>query len=345
MVILNLLIAVEAVLTLFSALYIQASIERTLFWSAVLVITIFFAEISLRERWRNLAQKMIVYGTSLVLIPAWSVVHGTIALSAVLYIVTILFALNMIATRMQRIIINPFVLLYLIGTMSYEYYTKNYIVIIPIEGELAVYYIIIIPVMLMVGMFVFVYMTDNYKREHFLLEQKNLELQRLMRIDTLTGLYNKQFLNEQIGVFMSIAKRNGVPLSVIVIDIDYFKNYNDRYGHIQGDRCLVRVAEAIRDSVLRKSDSVFRFGGEEFVVLLHDVSKENAEVVGQRLVDNIRAAKIRNSGSAIDEYVTISAGLYTYDGKKEMTTNSVIRMADEALYMAKNSGRNKFCSL
>ena len=117
------------------------------------------------------------------------------------------------------------------------------------------------------------------------------------------------------------------------------------YGHIQGDRCLVRVAEIMNDSVLRDSDSVFRFGGEEFVVLLHNIEQSAAKVVGQRIVDNIRAANIKNEGSEVESVVTVSVGLYTFDGKKDMTTNSVIRMADEALYQAKNGGRNRLCAL
>ncbi len=344
-VLLNLVIFVEAFLTVISTIFVQIGAARTCYWWVVLILSVSLAELALHDAWRKLASSVTVYAYSVLLLPIWALIHGSFALSGVVYLVTLLLVLNMVATKIQRWIINPFMFFFMVGFLSYEYYNDNFIAVIPIDGEMALYYIVIIPIAMMIGMAIVVALTDTYKKEHALLEEKNKELQRMMRIDMLTGLYNKQFLNEQIKIYMAISKRNEIPLSVIVIDIDYFKNYNDMYGHIQGDRCLVRVAEIMNDSVLRDSDSVFRFGGEEFVVLLHNIEQSAAKVVGQRIVDNIRAANIKNEGSEVESVVTVSVGLYTFDGKKDMTTNSVIRMADEALYQAKNGGRNRLCAL
>lgn len=345
MVVLTLLVATESVLTLLSAIYIETSLERIIYWLAVLAFTLVTAELAVSKQYQNKAKLLLVYGVTFIIIPLWVLVHGNIALAAILYIVTILLGLNMISTKIQRVIINPFMIIFMICSMSYEYYSHNYILVMPIEGSIAIYYIVVMPIVLMLAMGLVVFIVDKYKNDRLLLEKKNEELNHLVRIDALTGLYNKQFLNEQIKIYMSISRRTNVPLSVLVLDIDYFKNYNDRYGHMQGDDCLVKVAEIINDSVHRKSDNVFRFGGEEFVILLHNVDASNALEVGQRVVDNVREAKIRNSGSKIDSFITVSAGLFTFDGKKAMTTNSVIRMADEALYMAKNEGRNRICTL
>ncbi len=345
MVLLNLLVGVEAAITMILYIILAARMEIVLFWGSILVLTIVFAELALHERFERLARALLVYGTTFVLLPVWALVYGCVALISVFYVVTILFALNVVATRLQRFIINPVVAFFMIGVMGHEYYAHNYLVIMPIEGDLVLYYIIITPLALMLGMGVVVYMTDRYKHEHQLLEEKNEELQQLMRIDTLTGLYNKKFLNEQLKVLMALSRRDECPLSILVIDIDFFKNYNDMYGHIQGDQCLVEVSEIINHSVLRQSDSVFRFGGEEFVVLLYNVGSESGEIVGQRIVDNVREARIKHIGSEIAEFITVSAGLFTYDGKKDMTTNSVIRMGDEALYMAKKGGRDQICTL
>ncbi len=345
MVVLSLLVAAESLFTLLSAIYIETSRERIIYWTAVLIFTLFVAELAVNEKHLNKARFLLIYGVTFVIIPLWVLVHGNIALAAILYIVTILLALNMISTRIHRIVINSFMITFMISSMGHEYLSHNYIIVMPIEGNIAIYYIIIIPIVLMLAMGFVVFIVDKYKNERLLLEKKNKELSHLVRIDALTGLYNKQFLNEQIKIYMSISRRTNVPLSVLVLDIDYFKNYNDQYGHMQGDDCLVKIAEIIKKSVHRGSDNIFRFGGEEFVLLLHNVNASSALEVGQRVVDNVREAKIENSGSQIDSFITVSAGLFTYDGKKEMTTNSVIRMADEALYMAKNEGRNKICTL
>ncbi len=345
LVILNLLIAAEALLTLLSMIYIKRNESYPVFWVGVLVCTVTLAELVLHEKLEQLAKNMIIYGIALVLIPAWVMVRGSIAIGAILYIFVILLSLNLVATKLQRYIINPCLFVFLVAVMSYEYYKNKFIAIVPVEEEIALYYSLVVPLAFILVMWMVVVMIDKHKSDHKSLVLKNEELRRMMRIDTLTGLYNKQFLNEQIKSYMSMSRRSEVPLSVIVIDIDYFKYYNDHYGHIQGDRCLVRVAEIINYSVMRDSDSVFRFGGEEFVVLLYNVKAMDALMVGQRIVDNIRDAKIKHNGSHIDDYVTVSAGLFTFDGKKEMTTNSVIRMADEALYIAKNEGRNRICTL
>lgn len=340
-----LLVVVEALLTLISMLYISTSGYRLVYWLTVLVLNIIIAELALSGRYEKAVRSCFIYGAVFLFIPVWVFIHGNINLGAVLYIGLTVLTVNLVASRIQRWIINPFVIIFLLAVMIYDYYVRNYMVVLPLTDEIAVYYMAVIPIACMLVLVVLVVLIDRYKNDHLDLVQKNTELQRLMRIDMLTGLYNKQFLNEQIKVLMSICRRNELPLSVLVIDIDYFKNYNDRYGHIQGDRCLVRVSEAINKSVLRDSDNVFRFGGEEFVVLLHNVKSDDAMMVGQRVVDNVYDAQIPHTGSKVSGYITVSIGLFTYDGKKEMTTNSVIRMADEALYMAKNEGRNRICKL
>ena len=261
-------------LTLISMLYIKTTTYRAMYWLMVLISSILCAELSLNERYLKRVRTCLVYGASFILIPVWFMLHGKINLGAVFYVGLIVLAVNLIANRRQRWLIDTFIMLFLVALMIYDYKIRDYLVVLPLSDELAVYYMAIIPFAFILAMAVVIIVIDNYKAEHMELVQSNLELQRLMRIDMLTGLYNKQYLNEQIKVLMSISRRNEQPLSVLVIDIDYFKNYNDCYGHIQGDRCLVQVAEAINDSVLRDSDNVFRFGGEEFVVLLHNVKSE-----------------------------------------------------------------------
>ena len=344
-VILCLLVAAESVLTLASMLYVKTSWYRVLYWLVLLVINIIFAELALHERYLRLVRGALVYGASFVLIPVWSFLHGNINLGAIFYIGLIVMAINLVANRMQRWIVDSFIVLFLLVLMIHDYTIRNYLVVLPLSDELAVYYMAVIPLAFALVIAVVTVVIDKYKSEHVELRLNNQELQRMMRIDMLTGLYNKQYLNEQIKVLMAISRRNEMPLSVLVIDIDYFKNYNDCYGHIQGDRCLVRVAESINNSVLRDSDNVFRFGGEEFVVLLHNVNSDDALIVGQRIVDNVLKTGIEHTGSQINNFITVSVGLFTYDGRKEMTTNSVIRMADEALYKAKNEGRNRICTL
>ena len=136
--------------------------------------------------------------------------------------------------------------------------------------------------------------------------------------------------------------RSHNPLTCALIDVDYFKDYNDAYGHQAGDQCLIDVANVLKDTFRRGGDFVARYGGEEFVILMGDCSKEDAIAAVELLQIELAKLRIPHSGSQVNDYVTISAGIVNEAPTRNQTIDSYIRKADDALYHAKAEGRNKW---
>lgn len=166
------------------------------------------------------------------------------------------------------------------------------------------------------------------------------ELVRLSNEDALTGLYNRRYLNETITIEWERAERSEEPLSVVFVDIDYFKLYNDTYGHLQGDKALLRVATILRKHMRRSSDIAARYGGEEFVLLLPNTPSAGAQVVANNIMRAIDALKIEHKSSNVADHLTLSIGVATWAQEENMTVNKLIAQADAAVYQAKAEGRH-----
>jgi two-component system, chemotaxis family, response regulator WspR len=173
------------------------------------------------------------------------------------------------------------------------------------------------------------------------LAETNLELLRLVNVDSLTGLANRRHFDESLHIEWKRAARNGVPLSVMMLDIDYFKSYNDTYGHLKGDEVLRKVAEIIQKSVLRPADQASRYGGEEFVVILPETPAAGASRLAEEIRKNVEALNITHLGSEIGPFLTISIGIASVVPSGEDTPLSLVNQADAALYQAKERGRNR----
>jgi diguanylate cyclase (GGDEF)-like protein len=163
--------------------------------------------------------------------------------------------------------------------------------------------------------------------------------------DTLTGVYNRRYLEESMArIIRSLTRSKGV-LSILMIDVDYFKPYNDAYGHIKGDECLKAVASALNDSLMRADDFVVRYGGEEFVVALPNIDENGARVVANRILTNLKMCGIQHENSVTAEYVTVSIGGMTTQVTNLQSWKYYIKRADEALYASKENGRNQYTHL
>ncbi|MDP9084550.1 MAG: diguanylate cyclase [Pseudomonadota bacterium] len=169
----------------------------------------------------------------------------------------------------------------------------------------------------------------------------NIELQRLTKVDGLTGLSNRRYFDEFLDAQWRLAVRDQQPLSILMIDVDNFKRYNDTYGHLQGDEVLKGVATAMQGSFTRPTDLAARFGGEEFVVILPATPLAPLLSLGENLRRNVEALRIPHSGSSVSEFVTISVGGATATPQSADSFLSLVATADAALYEAKNSGKNK----
>jgi diguanylate cyclase (GGDEF)-like protein len=180
------------------------------------------------------------------------------------------------------------------------------------------------------------------------LQEHNRALTVLADHDGLTGIANRRRFEAAMTLENARAARSGLPLSIVLIDVDYFKRFNDTYGHVAGDACLRQVAAALRDSLVRPADLAARYGGEEFVALLPDTDPAGARMVAERIRCAVMALQIAHAGNDAG-IVTISAGVYTSTVASTtgegvaIAASSLVERADALLYQAKLSGRNQVC--
>lgn len=174
-------------------------------------------------------------------------------------------------------------------------------------------------------------------------DRKKLEevLRELSYLDGLTSIANRRHFDEVLSKEWQRALRERKPISVIFIDIDFFKAYNDTYGHLSGDDCLKQVANTISCTVRRPGDFVARYGGEEFAVILPNTAALGAITVAESMRKGVESQKILHAGSKVSSYVTISAGVATMIPAQDNNPDFLVATADKALYQAKNEGRNR----
>jgi diguanylate cyclase (GGDEF)-like protein len=176
--------------------------------------------------------------------------------------------------------------------------------------------------------------TALYRR----LFEAHVSLQHVSMHDALTGVYNRSYFNEQIGTLISTAQRSHQPLSLVMVDVDHFKRYNDAFGHLKGDACLAAVATALAGVARRPADFVARYGGEEFVLVLPDTPAHEAQALAERAREAV--LRLRIDAAAPSRYVTVSAGCATAAPGASVSVDGLVETADAALYQAKAAGRN-----
>lgn len=197
------------------------------------------------------------------------------------------------------------------------------------------------------------YVTDRQHRENYLqsclIELNRLKLVKqaeqmeiLSRQDSLTGLANRRYLDEVIRSEWNRAMRHETPLTVMMLDIDYFKAYNDTLGHLEGDKCLKLVADNIAAVAARSGDLAARYGGEEFFLVFAMTDHEQAITQVERLMRMLQQAAIPHPSSPVDRHVTISVGVATVIPQLKEHLSDFIASADNALYRAKSEGRNRY---
>lgn len=179
---------------------------------------------------------------------------------------------------------------------------------------------------------------DALENEH-LLKLKSKEIEKISRVDVLTGLYNRRYFEEIFNIQWKAAARNGNPLTIIIADIDHFKPVNDTYGHLAGDAYLKKAAEVISGIFQRDTDFVARYGGEEFVFLLENVDKNDAIALAEKVRREIETMTLHYYKNRI--HTTMSLGISSCIPQLEDKKDHLLEKADNALYQAKNSGRNQ----
>lgn len=181
---------------------------------------------------------------------------------------------------------------------------------------------------------------ERQKVEAALLEA-NQQLQRFAILDGLTGVANRRRFDEYLNLEWQRLAQDKLPLSLLLCDVDFFKNYNDTYGHLTGDDCLKKIAKAIQLSVNQPSNLLARYGGEEFAVIIPNTYNPEAINLAEDIRQKVHALKLPHRQSKIDNYVTLSIGVATVIPNLQISPNTLIQVCDEALYTAKSKGRNR----
>lgn len=200
--------------------------------------------------------------------------------------------------------------------------------------------VIALLVLVLQGMYIFRPMIRTIEQEKEKLVSLNEDLERQASIDGLTGVANRRHLDDFMQREISRSLREKTPLAVIMTDIDFFKAYNDVYGHLAGDESLKKVAHALTEAVRRPADLVARYGGEEFAVVLPNTDFSGAILIAETCRKSVENLAIPHSGSLASEVITISLGVAVNNGVQN-DAESLFGAADKALYTAKKSGRNK----
>ncbi len=178
---------------------------------------------------------------------------------------------------------------------------------------------------------------------HLTLKAQSDQLRQWAYIDGLTGAHNRRYFDERLDAEWRRAARSRSALSLVLLDVDFFKPYNDRYGHQAGDDCLRLVATSLRANLKRPGDLIARYGGEEFVCLLPDTALPGAMVVAQQLGAAVHALRIEHGDSTVAAVVTVSLGVCAQPGPAPGDATTLLRQADAQLYRAKSEGRHRAC--
>jgi len=213
------------------------------------------------------------------------------------------------------------------------------------KKQLGFILILVIVAVMLISLYVF----RSIQRDHSKLEKvtkklriSNKKLENVSYTDSLTNLHNRRYFNYIYEKELKRCKRAKQYITFMMIDIDYFKQYNDTYGHIEGDYALQAVAKILHETLKRPSDYVFRLGGEEFGVLLVDTDESNSAKLARDICDAVRNRGIKHEGSLISDVVTISIGLVSCIADEALDNKLLVTRADEMLYEAKETGRDRY---
>ena len=300
----------------------------------IVLIVIALTSSRFYERWYASAIQIAapLFGLGLVVMAAYAPALQVPLVGARLLLVTFFFYFMLgmplgVAVRSNLIVVSGYAVASLIGAIA---------------GPVAVYQMFALLCANLIGA-AGCYALEHANRLAFLERRR---LQEVASRDGLTGLYSRAAFEERIRDLWAQAARDHQPVTVIMIDIDHFKAYNDQYGHQAGDECLRRVARVIGASATRRApDFVARYGGEELVAVLYGAARAHAEEVARNVLAAVAKLAIEHLAAGDREHVTVSIGAATQEPPLEMSHDRTVKLADRALYTAKRQGRDRFIAV
>jgi diguanylate cyclase (GGDEF)-like protein len=300
---------------------------------AVILMLIFTSK-RFYDRWYELGIGFVapMFGIGTVIMSAFSPPHEVPLVGARLLLVSFFFYFMIglsfrAAVRINLIVFAALVVAFLAGTMLPT--TATYLMALLFTANI-------------IGVSAS-YALEHANRTAFL---EHRQLTEVATHDGLTTLLNRAAFEDQIRRVWQQAQRDRQTVAVIMIDLDYFKAYNDRYGHIAGDDCLRRVSSALRDAARRRPlDFVARYGGEELVAVLYGADQSYGESISRSLLTAVRELRIPHANSETQPYVTVSVGVVAVDAYRMPTHDAAVQLADQALYAAKHGGRDRYVSV
>ncbi|MEJ2414176.1 MAG: diguanylate cyclase [Sulfurimonas sp.] len=205
--------------------------------------------------------------------------------------------------------------------------------------------IFVIVAVFVISAYVFKSIQQDHTKLHAIakkLKSANKKLESASYTDSLTNLYNRRYFNHIYERELKRAKRDKTYITFMMLDIDYFKQYNDTYGHVEGDFALKTVAKVLKDTLKRPSDYVFRLGGEEFGILLSQTNESDSANLARKLLSAVKLRELKHEKSKVSDYVTVSVGVVCCIADDALADEVLISRADEMLYEAKEGGRDRY---
>lgn len=280
----------------------------------------------------DLLHRVSLYFFIFILLPASGFTSTGLVGPGIVYSFILLVVINYLMSGKERIFLDLSVILVnIMITVIFKFYPE---VFKPVTSQEQFFdWVVTIPV---VSVFVSVLLIA-FERAY---ETKSERLKELSIRDPLTGLYNRIHMGGKLSFLHDAFLRTGVSYSVIMIDIDFFKKYNDLYGHPAGDECLIKFGRILKDRIYRNTDWVYRYGGEEFLILLGFSNEKSAELVAKQIQKDLESRAIIHESSEINRFVTVSIGIASIKDPRH-DPEMIIKFADEALYRSKKNGRNR----
>jgi diguanylate cyclase (GGDEF)-like protein len=308
-------------------------------WVGIAAICSLFFVLAYRKKKISMVHRSGVYFLSLFILPVcWLSSSGLISPS-IIYSVLALIMINYLFQGWERIFLNMGQVFLALVLICLYYYSPNLFKEMTPKQQL-IDWVINIPVVFGFIAILLTTLESAYETERITNIRRQKELETLSVTDSLTGLFTRNHMQEKLRTFSNVFKRTEFPYSILLIDIDFFKSFNDTHGHLAGDQCLKQFSEILKKTAPRDTDWVYRYGGEEFVILLGYTDSSGAEKVARQIQEKLRQTGIPHGASAVGEMVTVSMGIATMvHGVKD--SNTLLNQADQALYLAKEQGRNQ----